>query len=210
MPTFNQHALRKVEPGEMNSSRLDFCAESYRSARESSSDASSQVVTVASLGLLAAPEHHRRCRHHRHRLPAGDVREPDHNLPVLAGGPGPGHVLLRPAGVPAHVQQLRVRRLPEQLLLQRPPHRLRPPLARGRARPLGRRRRLQHLFNVSSAFAITDRFRISASNRGLYVLSKCDGTPLPPAAVPVTITRKNSDYLSAYPTLPTDQMKKKC
>jgi hypothetical protein len=66
------------------------------------------------------------------------------------------------------------------------------------------------LFNVSSAFAITDRFRISASNRGLYVLSKCDGTPPPPAAVPVTITRKNSDYLSAYPTLPTDQMKKKC
>ncbi|TVU22031.1 hypothetical protein EJB05_31707, partial [Eragrostis curvula] len=44
------------------------------------------------------------------------------------------------------------------------------------------------LFNMSSALAIMDRFRISPSNRELYVMFNCDGTlPSPaPGAVPVT------------------------
>ncbi|TVU22033.1 hypothetical protein EJB05_31709, partial [Eragrostis curvula] len=48
------------------------------------------------------------------------------------------------------------------------------------------------LFNVSSAFAITDRFRISDSNRNLYVMSQCDGTLPPAGAVPVTNCSGNS------------------
>jgi hypothetical protein len=54
------------------------------------------------------------------------------------------------------------------------------------------------LFNMSSAFAITDRFRISASNRELYVLSRCDGTPPPPGAVPVTNCSGNGTRNFAY------------
>nr|TKW13316.1 hypothetical protein SEVIR_5G092200v2 [Setaria viridis] len=42
------------------------------------------------------------------------------------------------------------------------------------------------IFNVSSAFEITDRFTISPSNRELYVMSKCGGTLPPPGTVPVT------------------------
>jgi len=50
------------------------------------------------------------------------------------------------------------------------------------------------IFNVSSAFAISDRFRISANNRELYVMSKCRGTPSPPppGAVPVTNCSSNN------------------
>lgn len=55
------------------------------------------------------------------------------------------------------------------------------------------------MFNVSSAFAITDRFTISPSNRELYVLSKCSGTlPPPPGAVPVTNCSSNSNRTFAY------------
>nr|CAB3472302.1 unnamed protein product [Digitaria exilis] len=54
------------------------------------------------------------------------------------------------------------------------------------------------MFNVSSAFAITDRFTISASNRELYVLSKCGGTLPPAGAVPVTNCSGNSSHAFAY------------
>ncbi|KAF8705069.1 hypothetical protein HU200_031331 [Digitaria exilis] len=54
------------------------------------------------------------------------------------------------------------------------------------------------MFNVSSAFAITDRFTISASNRELYVMSKCGGTLPPAGAVPVTNCSGNSSHAFAY------------
>ncbi|CAO2204771.1 unnamed protein product [Urochloa humidicola] len=56
------------------------------------------------------------------------------------------------------------------------------------------------IFNVSSAFAITERFAISPSNRELYVMSKCGGTPplSPPGAVPVTNCSGNSSRTFAY------------
>lgn len=54
------------------------------------------------------------------------------------------------------------------------------------------------MFNVSSAFAITDRFSISQSNRELYVLSRCRERLPPPDAVPVTNCRANSSGMYAY------------
>jgi hypothetical protein len=48
------------------------------------------------------------------------------------------------------------------------------------------------MFNVSSAFDITDRFTISSSNRELYVMSNCGGTLPPSGAVPVTNCSSNS------------------
>ncbi|KAK3163829.1 hypothetical protein QOZ80_1AG0008830 [Eleusine coracana subsp. coracana] len=55
------------------------------------------------------------------------------------------------------------------------------------------------LFNVSSAFGITDRFKISPSNRELYVLSKCiNGMMPPPGAVTVTSCRGNSSSNFVY------------
>ncbi|CAL4977683.1 unnamed protein product [Urochloa decumbens] len=55
------------------------------------------------------------------------------------------------------------------------------------------------IFNVSSAFAITDRFTISPSNRELYVMSKCGGTLPPAGAVAVTnCANGNSSRTFAY------------
>ncbi|CAD6239495.1 unnamed protein product [Miscanthus lutarioriparius] len=54
------------------------------------------------------------------------------------------------------------------------------------------------IFNVSSAFAITDRFTISASNRELYIMSRCSGTLPPLGAVPVTNCSGNSSLTFAY------------
>uniref|UniRef100_A0A0D9Y2X9 non-specific serine/threonine protein kinase n=1 Tax=Oryza glumipatula TaxID=40148 RepID=A0A0D9Y2X9_9ORYZ len=54
------------------------------------------------------------------------------------------------------------------------------------------------MFNVSSAFAIADRFSISQSNRELYVLSRCRERLPPPDAVPVTNCRANSSGMYAY------------
>ncbi|GJN05876.1 hypothetical protein PR202_ga23546 [Eleusine coracana subsp. coracana] len=96
----------------------------------------------------------------------------------------------RPAGVRAQVQQLRVRRVPEELLLKGPRHRHR--LRAGDAA-------CTILFNVSSAFDITDRFKISPSNRELYVLSKCiNGMMPPPGAVTVTSCSGNSSSNFVY------------
>lgn len=54
------------------------------------------------------------------------------------------------------------------------------------------------IFNVSSAFAITDRFRISRSNRELYVLSRCKERHPPPGSVPVINCSRNSSGMFAY------------
>uniref|UniRef100_A0A0D9UWI5 non-specific serine/threonine protein kinase n=1 Tax=Leersia perrieri TaxID=77586 RepID=A0A0D9UWI5_9ORYZ len=54
------------------------------------------------------------------------------------------------------------------------------------------------MFNVSSAFAITDRFSISRSNRELYVLSRCRERLPPPGSVPVINCRANSSGMYAY------------
>ncbi|KAF0905023.1 hypothetical protein E2562_000834 [Oryza meyeriana var. granulata] len=54
------------------------------------------------------------------------------------------------------------------------------------------------MFNVSSAFAITDRFSISRSNRQLYVLSRCRERLPPLGSVPVTNCRANSSGMYAY------------
>ncbi|XP_040376897.1 LEAF RUST 10 DISEASE-RESISTANCE LOCUS RECEPTOR-LIKE PROTEIN KINASE-like 2.1 [Oryza brachyantha] len=54
------------------------------------------------------------------------------------------------------------------------------------------------MFNVSSAFAITDRFRISPSNRELYVLSSCKERLPPASSVPVINCRANSSGMYAY------------
>lgn len=54
------------------------------------------------------------------------------------------------------------------------------------------------MFNVSSAFAITDRFTISPSNRELYVMSNCGGTLPPAGAVPVTNCSGNSSRNFVY------------
>ncbi|VAH71794.1 unnamed protein product [Triticum turgidum subsp. durum] len=54
------------------------------------------------------------------------------------------------------------------------------------------------MFNVSSAFAITDRFSISRRNRELYVLSSCKERRPPPGAVPVTNCRDNSSGMYVY------------
>uniref|UniRef100_A0ACD5VKQ1 Uncharacterized protein n=1 Tax=Avena sativa TaxID=4498 RepID=A0ACD5VKQ1_AVESA len=53
-------------------------------------------------------------------------------------------------------------------------------------------------FNVSSAFAITDRFSISQTNRELYVLSRCKERRPPPSAVPVTNCSANSSGMYVY------------
>ncbi|KAJ1282717.1 hypothetical protein BS78_03G072500 [Paspalum vaginatum] len=54
-------------------------------------------------------------------------------------------------------------------------------------------------FNVSSAFAITDRFTISASNRELYAMYNCSGAQPPLGAVPVTnCGGSNSSRTFAY------------
>ncbi|KQK02582.1 hypothetical protein BRADI_2g02477v3 [Brachypodium distachyon] len=54
------------------------------------------------------------------------------------------------------------------------------------------------MFNVSSAFAITDRYRISRSNRELYVLSRCRERRPPPGAVPVANCSATSSGMYAY------------
>jgi hypothetical protein len=54
------------------------------------------------------------------------------------------------------------------------------------------------IFNESSAFAITDRFTISPSNRELYIMSRCGGTLPPLGAVPVTNCSSNSSRTFAY------------
>ena len=54
------------------------------------------------------------------------------------------------------------------------------------------------MFNVSSAFAITDRFSISRRNRELYVLSSCKERRPPPGAVPVTNCTDNSSGMYVY------------
>lgn len=54
------------------------------------------------------------------------------------------------------------------------------------------------MFNVSSAFAITDRFSISRSNRELYALSSCRERLPPPGAVPVTNCSANSSGMYVY------------
>jgi hypothetical protein len=54
------------------------------------------------------------------------------------------------------------------------------------------------LFNMSSAFAITDRFRISRSNREVYMLSRCQERRPPPGAVAVTNCTGNSSGIYVY------------
>jgi hypothetical protein len=54
------------------------------------------------------------------------------------------------------------------------------------------------MFNVSSAFAITDRFSISRSNRELYALSSCKERRPPPGAVAVTNCSTNSSGMYVY------------
>ena len=54
------------------------------------------------------------------------------------------------------------------------------------------------MFNVSSAFAITDSFSISQSNRELYALSSCKERLPPPGAVPVTNCSDNSTGMYVY------------
>ncbi|XP_044355067.1 LEAF RUST 10 DISEASE-RESISTANCEUS RECEPTOR-LIKE PROTEIN KINASE-like 2.1 [Triticum aestivum] len=54
------------------------------------------------------------------------------------------------------------------------------------------------LFNVSSAFAITDRFSISRRNRELYVLYSCKERRPPPGAAPVTNCSPNTRGMYVY------------
>jgi hypothetical protein len=54
------------------------------------------------------------------------------------------------------------------------------------------------MFNLSSAFAITDMFSISRSNRELYVLSSCKERRPPPDAVAITDCSTNSSGMYVY------------